>query len=277
MWALLSRILPGIRIPVRLSGTQCKLYVRIGEEIGKQIFVAGQYDLPTTSFMLRFLKPGMVFFDVGANIGHFTVLAARRLEDAGMVCSFEPSQREFALLKANISLNSLNNVRLFRAAVSSAASLTILKVFPSGDGAFNTLGHPSHTRSGTRNTSEERVECITLDSVIEESRFDHVELLKIDVEGGEVDVLRGAGNLMKMEKSPVVICEVGDETLAGFGETGNSLRTVFREFEYDLYAFNADGSLTGVAPWLECYGANYVALRNDHFDKYQIPQHCDQR
>ena len=270
IWAFLVRTRPGAIIPVRLTGTRRKIYVRMGDEVGRQIFLTGGCDPAISCLILRFLKPGMVFFDVGANIGQFTILAADRLNNDGIVFSFEPSPREFAMLESTVSLNRLSNVKLYSSAVGSTNSREKLKVFSGKYGAFNTLGAPSHSKVQNESYSEVEVECVTLDSIVKQARLDHVDLMKIDVEGGEVDVLRGASSLMQMEESPVVICEVGDETLAGYGETGKSLRGIFSEFAYDLYEVDSTGSLVCVAPEQDRYAANYVALKVSHFDRFEI-------
>ena len=86
-------------------------------QIVRQIYVYGSYQPNEFAFLDRFLVPGMTLIDVGANDGLFTVAGARKVGPAGKVLAFEPSKREYQILKRNIELNNLNNVVAMQSAV----------------------------------------------------------------------------------------------------------------------------------------------------------------
>ncbi|MDA4118522.1 MAG: FkbM family methyltransferase [Thaumarchaeota archaeon] len=136
------------------------------------------------------VKPGDVVLDVGAHIGSFTLKAAREVGPAGRVISFEPSSENFGLLGRNVAANSYANIRLYNVAVGSQPGTARLQL---------------HQRRGTNSlyahsTSEsvgmEDVEVRTLDSVVRELNLARVDFMKIDVEGAELEVLKGAKEVL---------------------------------------------------------------------------------
>ena len=86
-------------------------------EMGRAVYLSGRYE-PTTMYVMgRLLDSGGCVFDVGANAGLFTLAATRRVGEDGRVVAFEPSPREYALLRKNVDLNRLTNVRTVQRAV----------------------------------------------------------------------------------------------------------------------------------------------------------------
>jgi FkbM family methyltransferase len=133
----------------------------------------------------RLLKPGGVFLDVGANKGDFTILAASIVGAAGRVVSFEPAPDNFVWLEASISLNGCGNVELHRLALSDEDGITRLY-----------LGRRSGTHSllplAENDMGALEVQAKTLDGFLSDAAIDRVDLIKLDVEGFEMHVLRGA-------------------------------------------------------------------------------------
>ena len=104
----------------------------------------------------------MVVFDVGANIGHFTLLSAKRVGPSGWVHSFEPSPREFAKLRANVVLNEFTNVELNPMAVCDHEGEISFQTCGDGLGMYNSIGRPF--REGVITSSV--VPCTTLDAYV---------------------------------------------------------------------------------------------------------------
>src|SRR6266849_6285855 len=98
------------------------VYAYPGNETSRAIFVTGYYE-PNEFFMLaQIFRPGMIFVDVGANMGLYTIFAARKIGERGTVLAIEPSTRECGRLLKNVQANSPLNVRLVRKAVSDSRS-----------------------------------------------------------------------------------------------------------------------------------------------------------
>ncbi len=126
------------------------------------------------------IGPGWVVVDIGAGIGEFTILAAH---DAARVVAFEPSPASFALLRENLALNGVTSVDAIEAAVGAT----------SGTVSIDVDGDPLTARSGTATSGGVMVRSFSLADAMTEAGIERVDLLKLDCEGAEYDILRGAG------------------------------------------------------------------------------------
>lgn len=150
--------------------------------IGRSLDTYGEYSEHEIDLMGQVLRPGSVVVEVGANIGSLTVPLAQRVGPNGFVFAFEPERILFQNLAANIALNGLLNVATIRAAVGAAA----------GRAAMPPIDHRRHDNHGAWRLgpagSGENVDVRAIDSL----ELAQCRLIKIDVEGMELDVLRGA-------------------------------------------------------------------------------------
>lgn len=148
-------------------------------------FVYGTWEPEVTNVVSAIVKPGMTVIDLGAHIGYYTLIFAKRVGPAGRIAAFEPLPANFGLLTKNIGLNQLHNVEIFPQAAFSRIGEVIVNVpddVPnSGDASV------CHAR-GTKQLS---VPAITLDSFCASKGF-RPDIVKMDVEGAEYDVLIGA-------------------------------------------------------------------------------------
>lgn len=154
----------------------------------------------------RFIGPGDIFVDVGANIGLYTLKAARIVGQGGRVLAVEPGASAAASLAHNLALNPFANVTVAQKALSSEDGWATLHHVPLGNDpqAFSLL-------AGAGTSEGEKVETITLDRLATEAGLARIDCIKIDVEGAEPMVLRGA--LAVVERwQPTVILEVNCPT-----------------------------------------------------------------
>ena len=143
-----------------------------------------------------------VFIDVGANIGKYTIKIGNSLKMNGRVISFEPENDNFEMLKKNAKLNNLKNTTLINKALSDKKGK--LKLYL----AKGNLGH--HSLVEKVGEKYEEVEVDTLDNILKELKISKVDLIKIDVEGAENLVLKGA--LKTLENShPKIVFEAWDK------------------------------------------------------------------
>lgn len=143
----------------------------------------GRYEEGITALLVRALSPGSVAVDVGANIGVLTVLMADACGPTGRVLAFEPAAANFAYLQANVRANGLANVDASMAAVTADdgnVELVFNEAYPAGSFVVT---------DGSGGTS---VEGVRLDTVVEKLALERLDLVKVDVEGGEFSVLAGA-------------------------------------------------------------------------------------
>ena len=168
------------------------------------------------------IKPGDLVLDVGAHIGSFTLKAAKEVGPEGRVVSFEPSSENFKLLTLNVNSNNYSNVKLFNAAVGSAPGTAKLH-----------LGNRKGTNSllsdaGVQQVGIEEVPIRTLDSVADELKLTKVSFVKIDVEGFELEVLKGAKSILA-SSHPSIAMETHD-----FGPSEEEITNFLGNFGYGV-------------------------------------------
>jgi FkbM family methyltransferase len=170
------------------------------EIVGRHILREGSFEPAELAAALACVRPGDTAIDVGANIGLLTVPLALAVASAGLVVAIEPLPTNVRRLRANLARNGLDAVRIVEAAVGEADGRATLHT--AGDPAFGSLREiVKHRTSGDLD-----VELRSLDSLWAELGRPAVALVKIDVEGAELEVLDGAGELLATAR-PVLLVE----------------------------------------------------------------------
>ncbi len=190
-----------------------RLRVRLPDEISIAIRRHGFIEYELSAFLLRHLRTGATFLDVGAHLGYFTVLAARCVGESGRVVSFEPTPATYALLAQNVA--GLGNVTAVPAAVWSSPGTLSLTDHGVGYSPYNSAYRsrlPAAVRQRVATTVHE-VAAVTLDEFVA-ARALTPDVVKIDAESAEKNVLEGMGRLLGTVR-PVVSLEVGDLDVPG--------------------------------------------------------------
>lgn len=178
------------------------------------------------------LAPGDIFVDVGANIGLYSILASRRVGQTGRVLAFEPSPREFARLLENLTLNDAMSVTPFSVALGGAPGLMDLHIAPTHTG-LNTLQISDSAAHAFRGARVHSVPVLTFDDAIAPLLAGRtVKLLKIDVEGAEMDVLIGMKAALAEGLFARIVIEVTPDFLRAFGRTKGELYDLLAGFGY---------------------------------------------
>lgn len=157
---------------------------------------ANRFEYDQRDFVCRYLRNGMIFINIGANSGLYTLMASKLVGAAGIVHAFEPSSENFARLSRNIALNRSQNVTAQQMALSDFSgnlALCLDENLPEADGHFHVKKVP-HGGAAVANQIE-LVPCTTLDEYWERAYpgpARPVDLIVIDVEGAEIDAFRGA-------------------------------------------------------------------------------------
>jgi FkbM family methyltransferase len=180
------------------------LWLRVNPRTGRDV-LEGLSEPKVQEALQRHLRPGMTFYDMGANIGFFTLLAARLVEPAGRVVSFEADPEIASRLRENVTRNEFSNVLVEQKAVwSEPRSVTFERV----DAATSPDRGLGHVTAGAAAANMIQVEAVSLDEYTATSRAP--DFLKCDVEGAEAEVFRGAGRLLA-KKRPGILCEMHSE------------------------------------------------------------------
>lgn len=178
------------------------------------------------SFYEEFLKPGMVVVDAGANIGLHTLFFAKRVGPLGSVYAFEPGSATFKRLQAHVERNQLSNVHCFHCALGAAEGRVSL-VEIGQDSSRNFV-----TNEFLSAGADEGVNLRPLDQVLREVNVEKVDFLKLDVEGFELEVLKGARGHLNGQKIRVIQLELDDRSLARSGSCSGGVSDMLCGFGY---------------------------------------------
>jgi FkbM family methyltransferase len=189
----------------------------VKDPIQRNIYL-GTYEPQETIWVEQWLKPGMTFVDIGANVGYFTALAARRVGSSGRLFAVEPQPHVYRKLRQMIEDNSLSQVTAICAGLSDAPG--ILPLFLPADACFNNATMVRH--EGARSIE---VPVKTLDTCLDEWGVERIDLLKIDVEGHEPSVFRGAASALAAGKIRAILCEFNDPWLRLAGSSAGELHS----------------------------------------------------
>ena len=196
-----------IRLPLRLIPKNLVLPIVQGRLKGKKWIVGagehgywlGSYEITKRLAFESEIQPGSVIYDIGANVGYFSLLAAVLAGEEGKVVAFEPLPRNTEFLKKHIALNHLSTIQVVEAAVSSHSGEAFFDF-----GASTAMGHLSEN-GGLR------VQMVSLDEMVSEGQLPPPNYIKIDVEGAEYEVLQGAENVI-IKYRPVLFLDTHQRT-----------------------------------------------------------------
>jgi FkbM family methyltransferase len=206
------------------------------EHIQQQIFWYGHYEKPVGTVLKQLLQPDNVFLDIGANIGYFSLLAARSIPD-GKVVSFEPVSYLFEALEKNVSLNKGVNILPIKIAVGEKEEEGLIYLSSADNSGMSSFQQPENY-SG----QNEMVKIVTLDNWFSKSGLNKINVLKIDVEGNELAVLKGMKNIANRFK-PHILLELNPETLSLFNLTPADLLSYAAALSYKIFAITEVGKL----------------------------------
>jgi FkbM family methyltransferase len=196
-----------------------KIYVDTDDiGIGPHILLDGMWEEWITTFISERLKPGMVFVDVGAHVGWFTLLACAAVRPSGRVFAIEPQPRLASLLRSSISINGFDGLAsVFELAVSDTGGQGKLYQI------HNDSGKATLIPAGDAYTMQTEVRVSTLDELIGD---DPVDFIKIDTEGSEMKILNGATRIIEANPNIQLLVEYHSghgPALAEFERSGFNL------------------------------------------------------
>lgn len=214
-------------------------------------------------FFLRMLQPGMTLFDIGANIGLYSLAAGRKLRgQPSSIYAIEPHASTYAILKQNLSQNELAEVRAIRALLSDRTRCAAPSAGTATRGAQNSLEDPSHASAEA--ARQELLQTITLDDLVAGQNIARVDLMKVAAEGAEMQVLRGAEKLLERADAPLILYESYSQSTAGFQYHPVELMWHLEALEYELFVLDAASCRARQRTPGECYDAVVVAAKRSH-------------
>lgn len=219
---LISRLLPRVILPAPDRAVRLRtihgfdLYVDPVADRGveRSLYETGTYEKGTLHIMHHLLDRGAVCVDVGANIGLMSVAMSRMIGPDGIVYAIEPNPEARSILVHNVDINGVKNIAVIPFAIGSSVSRAVIY-----DGLEGNRGRASLVAFGGDRIDE--VEVRPLGDVLPEGT--ELDLVKIDVEGFELEVLRGMGSFVNGRRAPILVVEFSQERGAGSIDGSRSL------------------------------------------------------
>lgn len=231
------RLFPNSSFPVRLPYGGRWL---AQNDVCSEAIAQGNYEAAEWRFVERFVQAGMTVLDLGAHHGFYSLLASKRAGPQGRVIAFEPSPREFKRLQRHVARNGCKNVRLEPMAVGSEEGVRNLFLVEGSETGCNSL-RPPQVGQPTRTLP---VPITTLDKYLQAHAVERIDFVKIDVEGGELDVLRGAKGLLERPDRPVFLCEIHNLRTEPWGYRASEILAFLEAYGYQWHGLTALGELT---------------------------------
>ena len=173
-------------------------------------------------FLRTYIKPGMKVIDIGANYGTYTLTMAKIIGDTGRLWAFEPASATAECLDQSIKNNNFKNIKLIRAGLSNKAGKA--KLFLSTNSELNSM-----TKDAGQVAGSETIKLLTLDSCLNDYKWQSIDFIKLDAEGEESNILKKGKNTLG-SLSPLIMFELKH------GNTVNQpLVSKFNELGYDCY------------------------------------------
>ena len=231
----LSHAVRNVRVP------HGRLWVDLRDlGVGRRIFVHRRYEEPEARILRAALKPGMTYLDVGANLGYFVTLAAKLVGETGRVIGLEPEPYNFRLLHRNVIHNTPWAVAVNAAAGNKPGTAKLFK-------ADRNLGdHRLYTDAESANRPFVEVPVVRLDDLFRMNGWPAPDVIKIDVQGYEMQVIQGLNGLVDASRPSVVITEYWPVGIRNAGGDPKAYLDWFRERGFSCALVGADCSLTPV-------------------------------
>ena len=195
-------------ITKKTKNTKVKLFfgdemnVVLPEKASEFLYYFRFLEYGLTRIVLQYLKPGMIFADVGAHFGYFSLLTSKIVGETGRVHSFEPTKSSFEVLASN---SKSPNQHINNLACWSKDSFLEFYEYGIIFSAYNSFTKP-RLKNSNLHVSKNKIKCIKLDTYFTET---YPDFIKIDAESAELEILKGVRKIIE-QKHPIITLEVGD-------------------------------------------------------------------
>lgn len=249
---------------VKRTGLGFRIILDTSKDVDKR-FLFADFEQENFQLIKKITRKGWKVIDVGANIGLYTLTFAKYVgKKEGIVFAFEPSDEAFFRINQNIKLNNFKNIKTYKLGVSDEIGES--EFYITEDDAYNSLG-----KTPMKKIIEKRnIPTITLDKFIEDNNLDEINILKIDTEGGDYLVLRGATKLLENKNPPIILCEYNRTTQSGYDYRLDDLIDFLKLKNYKIYeivkkklvSFNP---MTSSSSELICIKENHHSIFQNYF------------
>lgn len=240
------------------------LWVMWGDVIREEIR-AGNFELAERRFVGRFLRPGMTALDIGAYYGLYTLIASVKVGDRGRVISFEPSPFQRKRLHWHLRLNHCKNVCVEGIALGAVEGEDTLFFVAGPSAGLSSLRRPEVGAE----VQPIRVPIVTVDAYLRQHSIRSVDFIKIDVEGGELHVFKGAESLLSRKPRPVILCELQDTRTEAWGHKAKDTAAFIESLGFRWFRPLSDGRLACLHGNAGRDERNFVAVPEERMGQFE--------
>jgi FkbM family methyltransferase len=227
----------GLLVIKNETGKRLRIKTNQTSYLAKLIFWEGYQNFEYTDIFLKLIKKVNVFYDIGSNIGYYSLLA--EMENPNIqVVAFEPASGPLQYLKENVRINNFNNIEVEDIALSEKnGSITFFEI---KNKKYTYLEHnlAGEGNVGSKTTQRNfvpiEVKTKTFNQYVRDKNQENIDLVKIDTEGTEHLILKNADVILGQMK-PIFICETLFDTIE------SELESIFRKYNYDFYNHTETG------------------------------------
>lgn len=254
-------LMPGERLLTVTLDKGFKMKLDLEDAEQRKVYFFGHYhERYEAALVARLLDPGAVFWDVGANVGYFSLLAAAAAGETGEVVAFEPGAAALERLTENVSLNPYKNIRIFNLAVAGAeGEATLYRADGIADSSASLFSAAAGAAAG------ETCRTVSLDGWLKQEGLRSPDFLKLDVEGAELAALQGAAGILA-DSQPLLLVEMEEKNLVAAGASKAAIQAFLQNFGYRA-AFLRKGR------WHLIDDVNLTRGRNLFWFNLAIPKH----
>jgi len=213
-------------------------------------------------FVARYLQPGMTALDIGAHHGFYSLLASAKVGTTGRVIAFEPSPRERQKLLRNLALNGCSNVQVEDCALADAPGEQELILVGSNNSGCNSLRQPNVADL----TSSIAVRVATLDGYFAGHPLPPVDFIKLDTEGAELAILKGACSVLRSRLRPLIQCELEEIRTQPWGYHPREIVALLDTMGYRWFQAQSNGTLRPVEDKTKAEG-NFFAVPEERMEQ----------
>lgn len=230
------KIFPGVKIRYQRKGD-------IGELLYKYEFLVGRrksFEYGTLELFTSLIKPGDVIIDIGANTGMYSIFFSKSVGKTGSVLAFEPDRETFNILQQNLKLNNTENVIAFNLALSDKEANIEMVSEATNDAHLKTGDAFRYIKvlNDETNDPSNAMKAVRLDDLEEVQQAGKINLMKVDVEGAELLVFKGARQTLEKFK-PTIIFELNGKLSGRFNYKPIDVLLLLHEMGYSLEEFDA--------------------------------------
>jgi FkbM family methyltransferase len=222
-------------IPEVLDFRGVRLALNPADAVVSGSLALGCYEQFEVRVFETFLRPGLAVYDVGANIGLYTAIAARRVAPGGSVVAVEPDGTNCDFIRRTVELNGFSNVRVFRKAVGEHTGAAQLFLCPD-----NKADHRVFTSGASVQREAVPVPMTTLDDLIDAERLSPPDVMKIDIQGSEHHAWNGMSRTLERQRDLVIFMELWPWGIQHCGGNTTDLLRSAREMGFRIYELDGD-------------------------------------